>query len=83
MMFGTRGDLVMALPLFRLGRIDSYVIVVQWRDEWVCACANSLDDTEWFLGHYFSSADAAVRDAYLRADVHLMPWDEIRAEAGK
>lgn len=78
MRFGNRGELVMVLPVFRAESVEEFVIVVKLRpEEFVTGVVASLDAPEWHLGHYFGRVDLAVRDAYLRANVNLMPWDEI------
>jgi hypothetical protein len=37
------------------------------RDRWVTADVDTLDDTRWIAGHYFTDLPAALADLYLRA----------------
>jgi hypothetical protein len=62
-----------ALPVFRAGRIDHYVVLVERpsgaRDLWVTATVVTLDDTSWSHGNYFTDRDNAVSDVYVRAGI--------------
>jgi len=74
------GTLRMALPIFRANDVDHYVIVVEHGETFMTIKTDTLDSSSYWSERYFRTLERAVRDAYIRADVHLMPWDEIHGE---
>lgn len=61
-----------AIPMFRAGKLDHFVIVVESKykpGEFVNATVASLDETSWSWGHYYSTLDSCLADAYLRSAI--------------
>ena len=76
----------MALPSISGTRgIVGYTILVETAGGWCVTYVPSLSDTSWGSGQYFplndKGRDDAIVSAYIRANIHLMPWAEIAAKS--
>lgn len=78
MLFAAKYELLAAIPQFRSDVIDHWIIAVRVRqDDFASAVVKTLDDDNWLWGHYLSTDVSAIQDAYIRANLHILPWDEL------
>lgn len=81
MKFVQDGTLHLMLPMYRANRVDHYVVMLESASgQFITGRIETHADAAVFDPNTFDSIDHATTDAYMRADIQHMPWEQLFSE---